>query len=75
MRGFRVDVASSVHGLYGLTGNTAVLATPTADSKVLGSYGPETEVAIIGQSKDYYVSPCNACESGFVRKSSVRKNY
>ncbi len=75
VRGFRVDVAGSVHGLYGLTGNTAVLATPTADGKVLGSYGPETEVAIIGQSKDYYVSPCNACESGFVRKSSVRKNY
>lgn len=74
VRGFRVDLAGSVHGLYGLNGATAVLATPTADAKVLERYGPETEVAIIGQSADYYyVSPCNACESGFVRKSSVRK--
>jgi hypothetical protein len=77
VRGFRVDMAdSSVHGLYGLTGETAVLATPTADGMVIARYGPETEVAVIGQSNSYYyVSPCNACESGFVRKSTVRKLY
>ncbi|MDP2326269.1 MAG: hypothetical protein Q8N51_19885, partial [Gammaproteobacteria bacterium] len=76
VRGFHVDVAGSVHGLYGLTGDTAVLATPTADGKVIARYGPETDVAIIGQSNNYYyVSPCNACESGFVRKSAVQKKY
>jgi hypothetical protein len=76
VRGFHVDVAGSVHGLHGLTGDTAVLATPTADGKVIARYGPETDVVIIGQAKDYYyVSPCNACESGFVRKSAVGKKY
>ena len=76
VRGFHVDIAGSVHGLYGLTGDTAVRATPTADGKVIARYGSDTEVAIIGQAKDYYyVSPCNACESGFVHKSTVKKKY
>lgn len=76
VRGFKVDVAGSVHGLYGLLGDTALLATPSADGKVIGRYGSETDVAIIGQSADYYyVSPCNACESGFVRKAAVRKKF
>lgn len=73
VRGFEVDVAGSVHGLRGLKGETAVLATPEPGAAVLHRYGADIEVAIIGQSGGYfYVSPCNACESGFVRKSSLR---
>ena len=68
-----VDLAGSLHGLHGLVGETAVLATPAPDGAVIARYGSSTEVAIVGQAGDYYyVSPCNACESGFVRKTAVR---
>lgn len=75
VRGFRVDFAGSPHGLYGLAGETAVLATPEPGARVLERYGPDTEVAIVGTAVGapyYYVSPCNACESGFVATSAVR---
>ncbi len=50
-------------------------ATPTAEGQVIGHYGPETEVAVIGTvagADYYYVSPCNACDSGFVPRAAVR---
>ena len=74
-RGHRVDFVDSIHGLYGLVRETDVLATPTADGAVVGHYGSDTEVAIVGTASGadyYYVSPCNACASGFVRKAAVR---
>jgi hypothetical protein len=41
---------------------------------VIKHYDANTEVAIVGtaeQADYYYVSPCNACESGFVPKSAI----
>jgi hypothetical protein len=75
VRGFWVDVVNSPHGLRELVSETPVLATPSATGKVLGRYVAGTEVAIIGKACGapyYYVSPCNACENGFVEKSAVR---
>jgi hypothetical protein len=75
VRGFTVAFADSLHGLYPFVGDTALLATPTPEASVIAHYGSETEVAIIGTAEHaayYYVSPCNACESGFVPKSAVR---
>lgn len=73
-RGFRVDVARSLHGLYPLVSETALLAAPAADGIVIDRYHGNTEVAIIGTAARgdyYYVSPCNTCERGFVHKSDV----
>ena len=75
VRGRRVEFADSIHGLYGLTREIDVLDAPARDATVIGHYGPETEVEIVGTAAGadyYYVSPCNACASGFVPKSAVR---
>jgi hypothetical protein len=75
VRGYRVDFVRSVHGLYGLTGPIDVLATPTPKATVVGHYDADTDVAIIGTTTIgdyYYVSPCNACASGFVPVAKVR---
>ena len=53
---------------------TTVLAAPSAGARDVGQYDAGIEVAIIGTAERadyYYVSPCNACESGFVPKSAV----
>jgi len=73
VRGHRVDFEGSVHGLYSLVAATAVLATPAADAVVLEHYDAATEVAIVGTAANgyYYVSPCNACESGFVPTTAL----
>jgi hypothetical protein len=74
-RGHRVEFEKSIHGLYGLVGETDVLAAPSADSAPIGHYGSDTEVEIVGTASGadyYYVSPCNACDSGFVPKAAVR---
>jgi len=74
VHGFRVSFADSVHGLYPLAGQTALLAAPEANATVIERYDATTEVEIIGTAENadyYYVSPCNACESGFVRKAAV----
>ncbi len=75
VRGHRVEFADSIHGLYGLVGTVDVLAEPLKGAATVGHYGPETEVAIVGTATGadfYYVSPCNACDSGFIAKSAVR---
>jgi hypothetical protein len=75
VRGHGVDLASSIHGLYPFVAQTRVLATPTAGAEQLGTYEAGTEVAIVGTAETadyYYVSPCNACDSGFVPKAAVR---
>jgi hypothetical protein len=72
VRGHLVDYASSVHGLFALAADTTVLATPTADGEPLDRYAVGTEVAIIGTAGEYYyVSPCNACQSGFVAAALI----
>lgn len=71
--GARVDVASSVHGLYPLVAATTVLETPRANAPG-ERYDAGIEVAIVGTTADgdyYYVSPCNACDSGFVARSAL----
>jgi len=75
VRGFTVDVAGSLRGLGNLTRAIEVRATPTTDGAILDHYGADTEVVIRGQAEGrpwYYVSPCNACRSGFIEKSAVR---
>ena len=75
VRSHRVEFATSIHGLYGLTGPVDVLAEPTQGAASVGHYDADIEVAIVGTATDvdyYYVSPCNACDSGFIPKSAVR---
>ena len=74
VRGARVDVASSIHGLYPLATQTQLRALPSEDSAEVGQYDAGTEVAIVGTAAGgawYYVSPCNACPSGFAPLSAV----
>ena len=74
VRGTRVEIGSSVHGLYPLAAATTVRATPRENGAEVGRYGAGTEVAIVGTAEGgdwYYVSPCNACEAGFVPRSAV----
>jgi len=74
VRGVRVEIASSAHGLHPLTAETMLRATPNANGADVGHYDAGTEVAIVGTAQGddwYYVSPCNACKSGFVPKSAV----
>src|SRR6266850_2493187 len=71
VHGFGVNFSTSPHGLVKLADATALLATPSADAPVIKRYAADTEVAIVGTAEKadyYYVSPCNACESGFVPK-------
>jgi hypothetical protein len=73
VRGFDVvDVTGSDHGLAGVPAGTRVLATPEQGAETLDRYDNSMEVVILGQAGDYYyVSPCNACRSGFVPKDIV----
>jgi hypothetical protein len=74
IRGARVVIAGSVQGLRPLAAETAVRATPRADGTEVGRYEAGTEVTIVGTAEGgdwYYVSPCNACESGFVPRTAV----
>jgi hypothetical protein len=72
--GARLAIAGSVQGLHRLAAETAVRATPRADGAEVGRYEAGTDVAIVGTADGgdwYYVSPCNACESGFVPRTAV----
>ena len=74
VRGTRVEIASSVHGLYPLAAATIVRATPRENGAEAGRYDAGREVAIVGTAEGgdwYYVSPCNACDNGFVPRSAV----
>ena len=57
-----------------LVATTEVKATPTAQGESVGHYEAGRDVAVIGKAAGgfYYVSPCNACPSGFVPASAVR---
>lgn len=74
VRGARVDVASSVQGVYLLEAATTVRATPRASGAEVGRYDAGTDVAILGTVEGgdwYYVSPCDVCDSGFVPRSAL----
>lgn len=74
VRGAPVDVAGSIHGLYPLAAATTLRATPATNATDVGRYDAGTDVAIIGTAGGgdyYYVSPCNACESGFAPRGAV----
>jgi hypothetical protein len=73
-RGHWVDVAPT--GLWTLAVDAAVLAAPAAEATVIERYPAGTVVAVIGNARDAdyrYVSPCNACASGFVESAALRK--
>lgn len=72
VRGTRVQIAGAVSGLYPLAAETTVRATPARNGADVGRYAADTDVAIIGTAGDwYYVSPCNACENGFVPQAAI----
>ena len=73
VRGFRVDFANDAQGLRPLIAAADVRATPTAQGESVGRYEAGMELAVIGKAAGgfYYVSPCNACQSGFVPASAV----
>jgi len=73
VRGFRVDFADDAQGLRPLVAATDVKATPTAQAESVGHYDAGVDMAVIGKAVGgfYYVSPCNACQSGFVPASAV----
>lgn len=61
--------------LFTTTDTLQVLSAPKADSKVLQTYDKGAMMAVIGEATGtgyLYVSPCNACENGFVSKTEFR---
>jgi len=76
VRGYRVDFEDSVHGLYPLVANTALLTIPdVARADVIERYAAGWDMVVVGTAAAadyYYVSPCNACENGFIPKSALR---
>jgi len=75
VRGTRVDVAGSIRGLYELSAATTLRAQPSSRAAEMGHYDAGTEVAILGTAAggDYfYVSPCNACDSGFAPRAALK---
>lgn len=76
VRGFDVDLVATVNGLYPLAAATDVRETPEAGAASVGRYEAGTEVAVVGTAttttgEHFYVSPCNACESGFVPRTAL----
>ncbi len=58
--------------LYTTTAKMDVLAEPKAGSKKLATYESGAMMVVIGAATGtgfVYVSPCNACDKGFVPKS------
>jgi hypothetical protein len=80
VRGHAVDIPASAGQLWTLTRDVAVLAEPKRGAKVLRRYKARTEVTemvILGKARAapyLYVSPCNACESGFVEQTLLRRS-
>lgn len=73
-RGNIVDVAPG--GLWTLTQDMPVLAAPQPGATELDSYPAGTTVVVIGSSRTgpyKFISPCNACRSGFVAAKALKK--
>jgi hypothetical protein len=76
VRGNWVDIANG--GLWTLVTDVGVLAAPSPDAAVLERYPKGTEVVVLGNARDgqyKYVSPCNACQNGFIDPAALRKTY
>lgn len=79
VRGHAVDIPAERGQLWMLTRDVEVLAEPKRGAKVLRRYKARTEVTemvILGKARAapyLYVSPCNACESGFVEQTLLRR--
>lgn len=74
-RGHWVDFDND--GLWRLTKDSAVLATPMPGAATLDSYVQGTEMIVLGTARGSqfkYVSPCNACASGFIDPAVLRKD-
>jgi hypothetical protein len=72
--GYWVDFAPE--GLWTLTADVALREAPDEAGAVIERYPAGTVVAIIGKARDAdwrYVSPCNACASGFVETGVLQK--
>lgn len=57
------------------TDKLQVLAAPRKGSKVLDEYDKGAMMAVLGEATGtgyLYVSPCNACENGFVLKTEFQ---
>jgi len=75
VRGHWVDVGAGRGELRGLSGEISVKATPAKDGAELQRYPADTEVVVLGRAAGtpyVYVSPCNACASGFVEASALK---
>ena len=71
-----VDVAPG--GLWTLVADTPVLAAPSPGAAVLAEFPAGTDVVVMGDARGApwkYVSPCNACKSGFVPAEAMRKPF
>jgi hypothetical protein len=72
VRGTRVDIVGSIRGFRPLGTETTVRAAPRENGAHVGRYPAGSEVGIVGAAGDwYYVSPCNACERGFVPRAAI----
>ena len=73
-RGYAVDVAPG--GLWKLTRDAAILASPEPEGVALDEYPTGTAVVVIGNARGSpykFVSPCNACRRGFVDEAALKK--
>lgn len=73
-RGYAVDVAPG--GLWTLTRDAPILASPEPEGQLLDEYPMGTAVVVIGNARGSpykFVSPCNACRRGFVDETALRK--
>lgn len=62
--------------LYTMTGPVTVFAEPKRGSKMLHTYGAGAIMAVLGRAAGthyLYVSPCNACTSGYVRDTEFMR--
>jgi hypothetical protein len=75
VRGHWVDVVGGRGEPRGLLGEVAVKATPAKDGAELKRYPADTEVVVLGRATGtpyLYISPCDACASGFVEASALK---
>jgi hypothetical protein len=71
---YKIDKRSGGQ-LFTTTDKLRVLSAPKAGSKVLQEYDKGAIMAVLGEATGtgyLYVSPCNACENGFVSKTEFQ---
>jgi hypothetical protein len=71
---YKIDERASGE-LVTTTDKLQVLSAPKVGSKVLDEYPKGAMMVVVGEATGtgyLYVSPCNACESGFVSKTEFQ---